>query len=203
MPERVQYGVSDSFYSKRKWVDGVGKLGWNSIEKLRQDANLKYLDQGPRRPGPGRPKTYDGKVVPLERLSKYFTLAETCDDGSQLWTAVVWSVSLERRIRLVCLVRILEGKECHVLLLSTDINLSARDILAYYRARFQIEFIFRDAIQYTGLVDSQSRNIDALDAHVNASLTALNLAKVTIRKESSVEGESRAEVVSFSIASFK
>ena len=115
MPERVQYGVSDSFYSKRKWVDGVGKLGWNSIEKLRQDANLKYLDQGPRRPGPGRPKTYDGKVVPLERLSKYFTLAETCDDGSQLWTAVVWSVSLERPIRLVCLVRILEGKERYIL----------------------------------------------------------------------------------------
>lgn len=92
------------------------------------------MDQGPRRPGPGRQKTYDGKVVPLERNSKYFTLAETCDDGSQLWTAVVWSVSLERPIRLVCLVRILEGKERYILLFSTDINLSARDILAYYRA---------------------------------------------------------------------
>ena len=52
-------------------------------------------------------------------------------------------------------------------------------------------------------MDSQSRNIDALDAHVNASLTVLNLAKAAIRKESSVEGESRAEVVLFSIASFK
>ena len=203
VPERVQYGVADSFYSKRKWVNGVVKLGWNSIGKLRQDANLNYLYSGPRRPGPGRQKTYDGKVNPLERNSQYFTLAETLDDGAQLWSAVVWSVSLERRIRIVCLVRIVEGQERYILLFSTDVKLGASAILAYYRARFQIEFIFRDARQYVGMVDSQSRNLDALDAQVNASLTALNLAKATLRKEASVEGTSRPEVVSFSIASFK
>ena len=145
VPKRVEYVVADSFYSKRKWVDGVVKLGWNSIGKLRQDANLNYLYQGPRRPGPGRQKTYDGKVSPLDRNGEHFTLAETLDDGVQLWTAVVWSVSLERRIRLVCLVRLALGKERYILLFSTDVHLSARDILAYYRARFQIEFIFRDA----------------------------------------------------------
>jgi hypothetical protein len=203
VPERVEYVVADSFYSKRKWVDGVVKLGWHSIGKLRQDANLKYLYQGPRRPGPGRQKTYDGKVDPLDRSLKYFTLAETLDDGAELWTAVVWSVSLQRRIRLVCLVRLVDGKERYILLFSTDVNLRASNILAYYRARFQIEFIFRDARQYTGMVDSQSRNLDAIDAQVNGSLTALNLAKATLRQESSVEGESTLEVVSFSIASFK
>ena len=203
VPERVQYVVADSFYSKRKWVDGVVKLGWNSIGKLRQDANLNYLYQGPRRPGPGRQKTYDGKVAPLARNLKYFTLAETLDDGAQLWTAVVWSVSLGRKIRVVCLVRLVEGKERYILLFSTDVDLSASDILAYYRARFQIEFIFRDARQYTGMVDSQSRNLDAIDAQVNGSLTALNLAKAAIRQEVSVEGEPTPEVVSFSIASFK
>jgi len=30
------YVVADSFYSKRKWVDDVVKLGWHSIGKLRQ-----------------------------------------------------------------------------------------------------------------------------------------------------------------------
>ena len=78
-------------------------------------------------------------------MGEHFTLAETLDDGVQLWTTVVWSVSLERRIRLVCLVRLALGKERYILLFSTDVHLSARDILAYYRARFQIEFIFRDA----------------------------------------------------------
>ena len=189
VPNRVEYVVADSFYSKRKWVDGVVKLGWNAIGKLRQDANLRYSYQGPRRSGPGRQKTYDGKVAPLDRNLKYFTLAETLDDGTALWTAVVWSVSLEQSLRVVCLVRLVEGKERYILLFSTDINLSASDILAYYRARFQIEFIFRDARQYTGMVDSQSRNLDALDAQVNGSLTALNLAKATLRQELRVEGE--------------
>ena len=64
VPQRVNYVVADSFYSKRKWVDGVLKLGWHCIGKLRQDADLKYLYRGPRRPGPGRQRKYDGKVNP-------------------------------------------------------------------------------------------------------------------------------------------
>lgn len=203
VPKRVNYVVADSFYSKRKWVDGVITLGWNAVGKLRQDANLKYLYRGPRRPGPGRQKKYEGKVNPTDRNLAHFTLANTLDDGTQLWTAVVWSVSLVRRIRVVCSVRIVEGKEHYALLFSTDLNVSAEDIVTYYRARFQIEFIFRDARQHTGMVDSQSRNSDALDAHVNASLTALNLAKMTLRQEMSVPDQPMPDVVSFSIESFK
>ncbi|MEG4321058.1 MULTISPECIES: transposase [unclassified Microcoleus] len=47
----------------------------------------------------------------------------------------------------------------------------------YYQARFQIEFIFRDAKQFTGLSDCQCRSSQRLDFHFNASLIALNLAK--------------------------
>jgi hypothetical protein len=50
-------------------------------------------------------------------------------------------------------------------------------LLTYYQARFQIEFIFRDAKQFTGLCDAQTRELERLDYHFNASLTALNLAK--------------------------
>jgi hypothetical protein len=50
----------------------------------------------------------------------------------------------------------------------------------FYKARFQIEFIFRDAKQFTGLLDCQSCDADKLDFHFNASLTALNLAKADL-----------------------
>jgi hypothetical protein len=203
VPKRVKYVVADSFYSKRKWVDGVLALGWNYIGKLRQDANLKYLYRGKHRPGPGRQKKYDGKVSPSDRNGKYFSLAETLEGGTQLWTAVVWSVSLRCEIRVVCSVRITQGKEHYALLFSTDINLSAGEIVTYYRARFQIEFLFRDARQHTGMIDSQSRNSSALDTHVNTSLTALNLAKATLRQELIVPDEPTPDVVSFSIASLK
>jgi hypothetical protein len=40
------------------------------------------------------------------------------------------------------------------------------------------EFIFRDAKQFTGMCDCQARSAEKLDFHVNASLMALNLARV-------------------------
>jgi len=42
----------------------------------------------------------------------------------------------------------------------------------------QTEFIFRDAKQFTGLEDCQARDAQKLAFHFNASLTALNLAKL-------------------------
>ncbi|MFN9606736.1 MAG: hypothetical protein ACK571_00445 [Pseudanabaena sp.] len=59
---------------------------------------------------------------------------------------------------------------------STDINLGALEILAFYKSRFQIEFIFRDAKQFTRLADCQSRDLTNLDFHFNSSLMSLNLS---------------------------
>ena len=58
----LRYLLMDDAYSKQNFVDGVRDLGLHPIGKLRADANMRYLYQGPKRPGPGRPKTYDGKV---------------------------------------------------------------------------------------------------------------------------------------------
>ncbi|MEG4575477.1 transposase [Microcoleus sp. N3A4] len=69
------------------------------------------------------------------------------------------------------------GKIKNALLFSTDIHLLPEQIVEYDRARFQIEFIFRDANQFTGLSDCQARHLPRLDFHFNATLIALNLAK--------------------------
>ena len=63
------------------------------------------------------------------------------------------------------------------LLFSTDTSLDALSLYRYYQARFQIEFLFRDAKQFTGLGDCQARSEQALYNHFNASFTALNLLK--------------------------
>ena len=64
------------------------------------------------------------------------------------------------------------------ILFSSDTQLDAKTLVRYYKARFQIEFIFRDAKQFTGLCDCQARDQKRLDFHFNASLTTLNLAKL-------------------------
>ena len=62
--QHLRYVITDGYYNKRKFLDGVCALGMHQIGKLRRDANLRYLYQGPERPGPGRPKVYDGKSLP-------------------------------------------------------------------------------------------------------------------------------------------
>jgi hypothetical protein len=67
-----------------------------------------------------------------------------------------------------------------------------------YAARFQIEFLFRDSKQFTGLLDCQARAASALDLHFNASLATLNL----VRAED-VGMQQGQEPHVFSIASWK
>lgn len=116
-----------------------------------------------------------------------------------LYTAGVWHVSLKRNIRFAYLVdRRQPQKTGEVLLFSTDMNLNAYDIYCYYKARFQIEFIFRDPKQFTGLTDCQARDQNKLAFHFNASLTALNLAKFDARQRH--QGN---QLFVFSMASYK
>ena len=55
-----------------------------------------------------------------------------------------------------------------------DKNLDAKTIVTYYKARFQIEFIFRDAKQFTGLSDAQT----GYDRHVSEQTEFILTVKV-------------------------
>jgi hypothetical protein len=174
-PASLRHLVADGAYSTFKWVDGVLQLDLEVIGKLRHDANLHYLYEGPQKPR-GRRRLYAGKVS-FDELSPWQALGEVKPNVS-LYTTLVWSVNLKRRIRVVYLLnQHSPERACTALLFSTDLELDPFELYQAYRARFQIEFIFRDAKQFTGLNDSQARDKQKLDFHFNATLTALNLAK--------------------------
>jgi DDE superfamily endonuclease len=175
LPKSVHHVVSDGFYSKIKWVDGVTAMGLEAIGKLRCDADIRHVYTGEQKPR-GRRRKYDGKVD-LADLSR-MTLVSEIEPQLYLYTVEVWVVSMKRKVRLVYI------RDCRnpnrlgvALLFSTDINLDASEILCFYKSRFQIEFIFRDAKQFTGLTDCQARDLTKLDFHFNSSLMALNLSK--------------------------
>ena len=91
-----------------------------------------------------------------------------------------------------------KGKIKNTWLFSTDIHLPPEQIVSDYQARFQIEFIFRDPKQFTGLSDCQARHLPRLDFHFNASLIALNLAKYELSR-----CHLSAKSFVFSMASYK
>jgi len=156
--------VADAYFSKESFVTGVKTLGFNIISRFRDDVNLKYLYRGPKTRKRGR---VDGKLV------------------YKLYTADVWAVSLGREVRVVIVDYLDTEKktQSRKVFFSTDLSLSARDIFDIYRTRFQLEFVFRDAKQFTGLTHCQARNKEALAFSFNASLSSVNVARAYARRE--------------------
>lgn len=176
LPLAVRFLAVDGAFAKENFVSGAVALKLHVISKLRCDANLRYLYTGEQKRR-GRPRKYAGKVN-LSDFSR-FTFVETVQPNVDLYTALVWHVSLKREIRVAYLLdrrRPTRVRTC--LLFSTDVEQDSIQIYQYYKLRFQIEFIFRDAKQFTGLEDCQARDAQKLEFHFNASLTALNLAKL-------------------------
>ena len=171
----------DGQFAKKKWLDGVEAVGLHTIGKLRCDAHMRFLYTGPPRVhGSGRQKTYDGKVD-WQDLSRFEYITE--QDGLELYTQVLNHAAVKRTLRVVVVLdRRNPNKPRYALLFSTDVDLDAVTLFYLYKARFQIEFIFRDAKQFTGLTDAQTRDPQRLHFHFNATLTTLNIAKIEQRQ---------------------
>ena len=92
-----------------------------------------------------------------------------------------------------------EDKKVRKLYFSTDTRMKAMDVLDFYRTRFQVEFCFRDGKQFTGLTNCQSRDIDKLHFHFNASLTSVNLAKVKALEKGTVLSMASVKVLCHNI----
>lgn len=174
------YLVVDGYFAKQSFVTPImEQSSLHVISKFRKDANLKYLYTGPQKQGPGRPKLYAGKVD-LKNIDPDVFECTHQEEDHQLWEAVCYSVSLKRKVKVVYLRMLKNGKktEKYALFFATDLKMNAREIILKYKARFQIEFLFRDAKQHTGLTHCQARCENKLYLHLNMSLTAVGVAKV-------------------------
>jgi len=179
LPETVSYGLFDGAYAKHDFIHGVRALDLHAISKLRKDAAMRHLYTGPRRPGPGAPRKYDGKVV-YDDLSRWESLGEV-EAGIELHTLVAWHDTIKLKLRVVMASKVVDDTRKYVLLFSTDTGLDGQTIYSWYKSRFQIEFVFRDGKQHLGLVDGQMRDKKALSYHVNLCLAAVNLLRLQER----------------------
>ena len=171
--------VADAYFSTSTFVNGIKKYGFSLVSRFRDNACLYYVYNGPRTGKRGRPKTKDGKIdmnkLDLTRMEKM----EMKKAEGTAYTLIAYSKALKCKIRLV-IWQMPNGKK--KLFFSNDISLSGDEVLAYYRTRFQIEFCYRDAKGYTGLMHCQARNKWKLDFAFNASFASLNVAKVTMKE---------------------
>ena len=178
LPPSITYHCVDGYYAKKKYIDAVVSLNLHAITKLRSDADCVFLYTGPHPKRRGARRKYAGKVN-FQDLSHFEGLGPRADEPHlHVYSAVVWHKTLKRRLRLVVLLNRKDpAKPRFIVLGSTDPDLNGHKLLELYAARFQIEFLFRDSKQFTGLLDCQARAESALDFHFNASLATLNLVR--------------------------
>lgn len=193
-----KYLLVDAYFSKSTFVNPVAERGFTVISRLRNDAVLFYKYLGVPRKGRGRPKKYEGKVNVRQLSEQHFSLI-IVEEKWKAYEAVVYSKSLKRWIKVV-VVHYFDNKESLKkvkIYFSTDFVMSGSDVLIYYKSRFQIEFLYRDAKQFVGLEQCQSRKEKRLDFHFNAALTTVSIAKAL--HHLSVPAEQRKPFSMFSI----
>lgn len=177
--------VADAFFSAFDFVDGISKLGFNFVGRLKENAYLRYLAVpdpcAPRRRG--RKVKYGKKVDfsnPDMSIFNSFIYTDSKGVATRCLYAIVHSRALKREIKIViCPVK--DGKP--IVYFTTDLSMSPDRIIGFYRTRFQIEFGIRDAKQFTGLQSQQTRDRQRLDFAFNLSFTTLNICKAVIRED--------------------
>lgn len=185
----------DGYFMKKEFIHPLQQQGLHIITKARHDANLMYLYKGKSRAGKGRPKIYDGKVnttaIDKRRIKCCYR-----DKEMEIYAALLYCVQL-KQIVLAAFVYYKDRQKPEIII-GTDIQMEAITLCKYYGLRFQIEFLIRDAKQYSGLEDCQARDEQKLNTHFNIALTVVSIAKATYYI--SVPNEQRG---SFSMADIK
>jgi hypothetical protein len=159
------YMVADAYFSKKPVVDPILSSGLHFISRLRDDSVLMYKYYGQKTGKKGRPKKFTGKVDVKNIGTDYLSL-DLCTGEIKIYSAVVYSGAFKRDIKLAVAIFFKDGKEvARKLYFSTDLEQGGEKIVRYYRSRFQIGFLYRDAKQFTCL--PQIRRLCCVDFTAN------------------------------------
>ena len=124
------------------FVTGLDRLAFDLVSRLRDDARLRYLYDGPKTKKRGCPKTFDGSVDVNNLRSDKFSVS-TVDDGDTkvtVYHAKLYAVCLKRVVGVAIAVYDDKDKKTQTrkIFFSPDLSLNGE--------------------QFTGLADCQARN---------------------------------------------
>lgn len=173
-----KYMVADAYFSKSTFIQPFAKAGFHVISRLRDDADLQYVFKGEQKKGKGRRRKYDGKIDFKHLNPKYAKIVSELED-EKIYSLGIYSKSIWMNLNIVIVyTKGCKDKWTHKIYFSTDLNQDRKEVLEFNRLRFQIEFLYRDAKQFTGLNHCEARSRNKLNFHWNIQLTSINIVKV-------------------------
>lgn len=184
---RPAYFVYDGAFGNYPCARVIAQCGLSLISKLHSNAALYFPYEGDYS-GKGAPRKY-GEKLDYAKIPSHALKQSSLEEGTR---TDIYQMTLRHRhfpellnVTLLKKTLLSTGKTAHVVLFSSDLQLSGENMLLYYRLRFQIEFTFRDAKQYWGLEDFM--NIKQLPVRnaANLALFMVNFSQAVGRKMSS------------------
>ena len=178
----LKYLAMDGHFGNYPSAWMVRQFNLHLISKLRYDAALFLPYSGPkpkRGPYPKYGKKIDYNDLPAEHLKQ-----TTTEDGVQtdIYQAKMWNKEFADLLNVVIIhkTNLKTQTVAHVVLFSTDLELSFDRLIDFYKLRFQIEFNFRDAKQYWGLEDFMNVEQTPVTNAANLSLWMVNLSQLLL-----------------------
>jgi hypothetical protein len=192
-PMRV---VADAYFAKAPFINWMLGISVHVITRMRKDA-VGWDDPEPEPPLPpgkkkrGRPRTKPrkGKKWKLADLVKSFPTESISVfiygklRTFHVATRDVWIRDVAQKVRVVVIQNIGEP----IIFLSTDLTLTARQVIILYAMRFAAELGIRDAKQHFGLGDYQCTSFAAMTRFVGLSLTSFCLWRLTLLTDMNAE----------------
>jgi hypothetical protein len=175
---RLTYLVLDGHFGNNNALQMAHQCGLHLISKLRRDTALYFPYAGPYN-GRGPRRKYGDKVDYLNIPDCYLQQVTVEGDiQTHVYQAQMLHKEFAQPLNVVVIVKtnLKTQAQAHVVLFSSDLNLSYDKIIDYYSLRFQIEFNFRDAKQYWGLDDFMNVKETAVANAANLSLFMVNVA---------------------------
>jgi hypothetical protein len=176
----LTYLVLDGHFGNNPALQMVLQCQLQLISKLRADAALffPYVGRSPKR-GPRRRL---GKRVVLPRIPEKYLKAKRVEDGveTRIYQAAFLLREFPGPLNVVIILKthVKTKAQAHVILFSSDLELTPEALIDYYSLRFQIEFNFRDAKQFWGLEDFMNVTPTAVTNAANLSLFMVDVSQV-------------------------
>jgi len=181
---QIRHIALDGHFGNNNALQMVLQCALDLVSKLRSDSALYFLYEGPQKETGPRRKY--GRKVDYQNIPEKYLESRKTEDG--ILTSIYQSQMLHKSFAQVLNVVIITktnlktGKFAHVVLFSSDLQLSSEKVIDYYSLRFQIEFNFRDAKQFWGLEDFMNIKEIPLTNALNLSLFMVNLSQALLRE---------------------
>ena len=180
---QIKHIVLDGNFGNYPSTWTVRQIGLHIISKMKRNAALYFPYCGPK-PRRGPTPRY-GNKLDYKHLANDARTSSRIEDNYQIDT---YSLQLYHQdypdlLNVVVVVKthLPTGKRGHIVLFSTDLKLTAEQIVDYYSLRFQIEFNFRDTKQHWGLDDFMTVKPQAVTNSINLAFFMVNFSHLMLQ----------------------